>query len=256
MRWVCLVTEYCPQGSLDSVLAKLAQKFKEDPAVVTADVAFSDHSKNVLQYARDIAEGLSYLHHDCQPPVVHRDIKSGNMLISRENHIKICDFGSAALHRGGDMVTQAGTPQFAAPELIVPANRYKINEKCDIWSFACVLWHMITLASPHEDASHQFTALLWVGWGVREGQSNNPHPRAPAQAGSAYMLCTPRNVHRNLQMHKQNPFNHPGPSLFCVPIQQMFQKKCLRFSDTFSRGAGCTTPTNGSLRKTLLSNCG
>ena len=228
MRWVCLVTEYCPQGSLDSVLAKLAQKFKEDPAVVTADVAFSDHSKNVLQYARDIAEGLSYLHQDCQPPVVHRDIKSGNMLISRENHIKICDFGSAALHRGGDMVTQAGTPQFAAPELIVPANRYKINEKCDIWSFACVLWHMITLASPHEDASHQFTALLWVGWGVREGQSNNPHPRAPAQAAARICYAHPElyteiykctsKIHSIIldHLYSASPFNRCSRRNACV----------------------------------------
>ena len=165
--WECLVTEYCPY-SLDTVLAKLSNKYKENPAAAAEDEAFSDHSYNILQYARDIAEGLAYLHHECQPPVVHRDIKSGNMLVSRDNHIKICDFGSAALHREGDMITQAGTPQFSAPELILPANRHKINQKCDIWSFACVLWHMITLASPHEEAPHQFTALMWVGWGQCE----------------------------------------------------------------------------------------
>ncbi|XP_027358521.1 probable LRR receptor-like serine/threonine-protein kinase At4g29180 [Abrus precatorius] len=109
-----------------------------------------------LQIAIDAAEGLDYLHHGCKPPIVHRDVKSANILLSQELEAKIADFGlskefrkdnqnaeSAVIHNdaGNPDTAVVGTTGYLDPEY------YKLrtmNEKSDIYSFGIVLLELIT----------------------------------------------------------------------------------------------------------------
>ena len=95
-------------------------------------------------YGRDtmlgIASGLHYLH-SRRPAVVHRDIKSPNILIL-DNVAKIADVGIAKSKMQSDMTAQRGfTIAWAAPEVVY---RRRATEKIDIWSFGIILWEVVT----------------------------------------------------------------------------------------------------------------
>lgn len=76
-----LVYEYLPNGSLGDLLHKCTNRLLDWPTR--------------FKIALDAAEGLSYLHHDCVPPIVHRDVKSNNILLDQDFGAKISDFGVA-----------------------------------------------------------------------------------------------------------------------------------------------------------------
>ncbi|XP_050378536.1 probable LRR receptor-like serine/threonine-protein kinase At4g29180 [Argentina anserina] len=99
-----------------------------------------------LQIAVDAARGLDYLHNDCKPPIIHRDIKTSNILLTEKLHAKICDFGvskllstESATHTMTDHVK--GTRGYLDPEYY---NTGKLNKKSDIYSFGIVLLELIT----------------------------------------------------------------------------------------------------------------
>uniref|UniRef100_A0A0E0JXH1 non-specific serine/threonine protein kinase n=1 Tax=Oryza punctata TaxID=4537 RepID=A0A0E0JXH1_ORYPU len=98
-----------------------------------------------LQIAIDSARGLCYMHHDCSPPIVHRDVKSANILLDPNFRAKMADFGLARiLLRAGDSESFsaiAGTFGYMAPEY---GHRLKVNEKIDVYSFGVVLLELIT----------------------------------------------------------------------------------------------------------------
>lgn len=88
---------------------------------------------------RQIVDALRYLHHR---RVVHLDLKTANVLVSRRDRIKIIDFGlSRKLGAAEEKVTvRAGTPRFVAPEIGAP---YPVDPyKCDVWSCGVILVHM------------------------------------------------------------------------------------------------------------------
>jgi len=112
--------------------------------------------QELLQYAYDIAMGMEYLH-SFTPPVLHRDLKSPNILVSKkkvnginQNILKISDFGLArvaATNMDSEKMTQAGTPYWSAPELL----RDEVyNEKVDVYSCAIVFYEIYGQRSPYE----------------------------------------------------------------------------------------------------------
>ncbi|TVU36318.1 hypothetical protein EJB05_18249, partial [Eragrostis curvula] len=111
------------------------------------------------QIAVGAAKGIMYLHHDCSPAIIHRDIKSTNILLDEEYEAKLADFGIAKLVEGSLLSCFAGTHGYMAPEL---AYSLKATEKSDVYSFGVVLLELLTGRSPRDQ---QFDGKLdIVSW--------------------------------------------------------------------------------------------
>ncbi|KAE8701409.1 Leucine-rich repeat receptor-like protein kinase PXL1 [Hibiscus syriacus] len=97
--------------------------------------------------ALGVAQGLAYLHHDCHPIVIHRDIKSNNILLDANLDARIADFGLARMMvRKNETVSMvAGSYGYIAPEY---GYTLKVDEKIDIYSFGVVLLELLTGKRP------------------------------------------------------------------------------------------------------------
>ncbi|KAK8355374.1 hypothetical protein V6Z12_A05G285300 [Gossypium hirsutum] len=116
------------------------------------------------QIALGVAHGLAYLHHDLMPPIIHRDIKSTNILLDANYQPKVADFGIAKVlqARGKDSTNTviAGTYGYLAPEY---AYSNKATTKCDVYSYGVVLMELITGKKPVEsDFGENKNLVYWV----------------------------------------------------------------------------------------------
>ncbi|KAM7511364.1 hypothetical protein LguiB_010239 [Lonicera macranthoides] len=115
-----------------------------------------DWTKRV-DIVKGIARALSYMHHDCTPTIVHRDISSNNILLNSHFEVFVADFGAARLLYP-DLSNQtiiAGTLGYVAPEL---AYTMAVTEKCDVYSFGVVALEIILGRHPG-DLLSSFTSL-------------------------------------------------------------------------------------------------
>jgi len=98
-----------------------------------------------------VANGLAYLHHDCQPGIIHRDVKSTNILLDADYQARVADFGFAkilqACPRSDTSIGITGTHGYIAPEY---AYSSRVTEKSDIYSFGVVLLELVTGRRPVE----------------------------------------------------------------------------------------------------------
>ncbi|XVF74479.1 hypothetical protein PTKIN_Ptkin13bG0113600 [Pterospermum kingtungense] len=127
--------------------------------------------KQRLQIATDAAQGLDYLHNGCKPPIVHRDLKTSNILLTESMQAKIADFGlsrffstESATHIS---TCPAGTPGYLDPEYHASGN---LNKKSDVYSFGIILFELIT-GQPAIIRSTEYSIhlLSWVSPIVQEG---------------------------------------------------------------------------------------
>ncbi|BBN00257.1 protein MpCLV1 [Marchantia polymorpha subsp. ruderalis] len=132
-----LVYEYMPNGSLGEFL------HGKKSGVLDWNMRYS--------IAVQAAHGLCYLHHDCSPLIVHRDVKSNNILLDSNLEAHVADFGLAKLFQDSgkseSMSSIAGSYGYIAPEY---AYTLKVNEKSDIYSFGVVLMELLTGKRPIE----------------------------------------------------------------------------------------------------------
>ncbi|XP_071778799.2 mitogen-activated protein kinase kinase kinase 12-like [Centroberyx gerrardi] len=134
----CIIMEYCAQGQLYEVL-RAGRKIT--PSLL-------------MDWAMGIAGGMNYLH---LHKIIHRDLKSPNMLITYDDAVKISDFGtSKELSDKSTKMSFAGTVAWMAPEVI---RNEPVSEKVDIWSFGVVLWEMLTGEVPYKDVDS--SAIIW-----------------------------------------------------------------------------------------------
>ncbi|KAJ6830134.1 putative leucine-rich repeat receptor-like protein kinase [Iris pallida] len=108
------------------------------------------------------AEGLSYLHHDCKPHIIHRDIKSNNILLDDKFEAHVGDFGLAKvidMPQSKTMSAVAGSYGYIAPEY---AYTMKVTEKCDIYSYGVVLLELLTGRTPVQPLDLGGDLVSWV----------------------------------------------------------------------------------------------
>ncbi|KAG7578537.1 Protein kinase domain [Arabidopsis thaliana x Arabidopsis arenosa] len=114
-----------------------------------------------MKIAVGSAKGLSYLHENCNPKIIHRDIKASNILIDFKFEAKVADFGLAKI--ASDTNTHVstrvmGTFGYLAPEY---ASSGKLTEKSDVFSFGVVLLELITGRRPIDTNNvHEYTSLV------------------------------------------------------------------------------------------------
>ncbi|XP_051564992.1 mitogen-activated protein kinase kinase kinase 12-like [Myxocyprinus asiaticus] len=167
----CIIMEYCAQGQLYEVL-RAGRKIT--PSLL-------------VDWAMGIAGGMNYLH---LHKIIHRDLKSPNMLITHDDLVKISDFGtSKELRDKSTKMSFAGTVAWMAPEVI---RNEPVSEKVDIWSFGVVLWEMLTGEIPYKDVDS--SAIIW---GVGNNSLQLPLPES-CPDGFKILLrqcwnCKPRN---------------------------------------------------------------
>ncbi|KAL7232387.1 hypothetical protein ACSBR2_010414 [Camellia fascicularis] len=135
-RCMFLVLEYMERGSLFCAL-----RFE----VEAIELGWIQR----VNIVKSIAHALSYLHHDCNPPIVHRDISTNNILLNSVMEAFIGDFGTARLlyPDSSNQTIIAGTYGYIAPEL---AYTMVITEKCDVYSFGVVALETIMGRHPGE----------------------------------------------------------------------------------------------------------
>lgn len=126
-----VITEFMPNGSLFEMLRK-------NPDALTPTIR--------TLIALDVARGLEYLH---GKGMIHRDLKSLNILLDENYRAKICDFGMARIKSEGPKTGLIGTAHWMAPEVLLSAPDY--DQKVDVYSYGIFLWELLTGDMPYKD---------------------------------------------------------------------------------------------------------
>ncbi|CAN1192552.1 Serine/threonine-protein kinase STY46 [Linum perenne] len=127
---LCIVTEFMSGGSVYDYLHKHKGVFK---------------LPSLLKVAIDVSKGMNYLH---QNNIIHRDLKAANLLMDENDVVKVADFGVARVKtQSGVMTAETGTYRWMAPEVI---EHKPYDHKADVFSFAIVLWELLTGKLPYE----------------------------------------------------------------------------------------------------------
>ncbi|XP_058111221.1 systemin receptor SR160-like [Magnolia sinica] len=146
-----LVYEYMKYGSLDDVL--------RDRKKAGIKLNWAARRKIAIGAAR----GLAFLHHNCSPHIIHRDMKSSNVLIDENLEARVADFGMARLVSTMDthlsVSTLAGTPGYVPPEYY---QSFKCSTRGDVYSYGVVLLELLTGKKPTD--SIDFGDNNLVGW--------------------------------------------------------------------------------------------
>ncbi|KAI4318853.1 hypothetical protein MLD38_032513 [Melastoma candidum] len=121
-----IVTAYLSKGSLYRLLHRPGPRETLD-------------ERRRLSMAFDVAKGMNYLHKR-SPPVVHRDLKSPNLLVDNKYTVKVCDFGLSRLKARTFLSSKSCWNEVLRDE---PS-----NEKSDVYSFGVILWELATLQQP------------------------------------------------------------------------------------------------------------
>ncbi|XP_026434754.1 probable leucine-rich repeat receptor-like protein kinase At1g35710 [Papaver somniferum] len=141
-----LVYEFVERGSLKKILCDGEQ------------AAEFDWTKRI-RFIRGTANAITYMHHDCIPAIVHRDISSNNVLLDFEYEARVSDFGTARILKPDSFnwTSLAGTYGYVAPEL---AYTMKVTEKCDVYSFGVLVLEVLHGRHPSEIITSLFPELF------------------------------------------------------------------------------------------------
>ncbi|KAG0227183.1 hypothetical protein BGW41_003943 [Actinomortierella wolfii] len=126
---IWLITDYAERGSLKRAIDKAL--------LVGWDVK--------QRIAQEIANGLAYIHHE---NILHRDLKSANVLLTKSMEVKLCDFGLAVVKEHSELPVTGelqGTLRWMAPELLGEAPQY--STKSDVYALGMVMWEMAAMCT-------------------------------------------------------------------------------------------------------------
>ncbi|XP_014820950.1 PREDICTED: receptor-interacting serine/threonine-protein kinase 2 isoform X4 [Calidris pugnax] len=155
-----IVTEYMTNGSLNQLL----------------------HGKDVypdlpwclrFRILYEIALGVNYLH-NMNPPLLHHDLKTQNILLDDEFHVKIADFGmskwrviSMSQSRSETSLPEGGTIIYMPPEDYHPSQKTRASVKHDIYSYAIIMWEVMSRKQPFEEVINFWQIMYSVSQGKR-----------------------------------------------------------------------------------------
>ncbi|KAJ3707703.1 hypothetical protein LUZ61_011408 [Rhynchospora tenuis] len=153
---MALVYEYMQGGNLHD-------KLKDNDRPLTW--------KQRLRIASESAQGLEYLHKACNPPLIHRDVKTSNILLTENLEAKLADFGLSRVFNNDTVVTHVstrvvGTPGYLDPEYYLSN---QLSTKSDVFSFGVVLLELITGRRPVGAGVDEGNLVQWVHPRLSEG---------------------------------------------------------------------------------------
>ncbi|KAM9485999.1 mitogen-activated protein kinase kinase kinase 20 isoform 1-T2 [Clarias gariepinus] len=163
-----IVTEYASGGSLYEYLS--------------SDASEEISMRQIMTWATEIAKGMHYLHAEAPVKVMHRDLKSRNVVLTADKVLKICDFGASKFHSHTTHMSLVGTFPWMAPEVI---QSLPVSETCDTYSYGVVLWEMLTREIPFKGLEG-----LQVAWLVVEKNERLTIPSScPASFANLMRKC-------------------------------------------------------------------
>ncbi|XP_027593584.2 mitogen-activated protein kinase kinase kinase 11 [Pipra filicauda] len=177
---LCLVMEFAAGGPLSRALAGR----RVPPAVL-------------LDWARQVARGMQYLHAGTPVPLIHRDLKSSNVLLAQPvvgddvsgKTLKITDFGLAREWQRTTKMSAAGTYAWMAPEVIRAST---FSKGSDVWSYGVLLWELLTGEVPYRGIDG-----LAVAYGVAVNKLTLPIPSTcPPPFAQLMAACWEQDPHR------------------------------------------------------------
>ncbi|KAL7742725.1 hypothetical protein ACLKA6_013066 [Drosophila palustris] len=207
---LCLVMEYARGGSLNRILA--AGKIPPDVLV---------------DWAIQIARGMNYLHSEAPMSIIHRDLKSSNVLIYEaidgnqlyHKTLKITDFGLAREMYNTQFMSAAGTYAWMPPEVI---SRSMYSKSSDVWSYGVLLWELITGETPYKGFDP-----LSVAYGVAVNTLTLPIPKTcPETWGALMKSCWESDPHRRPDFKKIiEQLESSACSVFTLTPQESFHQQ-------------------------------
>ncbi|XP_075953620.1 receptor-interacting serine/threonine-protein kinase 2 isoform X1 [Anarhichas minor] len=163
-EFFCIVTEFMSNGSLDLLL----------------------HEKDMypglawplrLRILYEIALGVNFLH-NMNPPLLHHDLKTQNILLDGEFHVKIADFGlskwrqlSVSKGSGSKPTEMGGTVIYMPPEKYEPSKSRRADVKHDVYSYAIIMWEVLSRQIPFEEVTNPMQIMFSVLRGMRPDTS-------------------------------------------------------------------------------------
>ncbi|KAM9350126.1 receptor-interacting serine/threonine-protein kinase 2 [Symphorus nematophorus] len=168
-EFFCIVTEFMSNGSLDLLL----------------------HEKDMypglawplrLRILYEIALGVNFLH-NMNPPLLHHDLKTQNILLDGEFHVKIADFGlskwrqlSVSKGSGSKPTEMGGTVIYMPPEKYEPSKSRRADVKHDMYSYAIIMWEVLSRQIPFEEVTNPMQIMFSVLRGMRPDTSLDSLP--------------------------------------------------------------------------------
>ncbi|CAN0918944.1 Serine/threonine-protein kinase STY17 [Linum grandiflorum] len=154
---LCIVTEFMARGSIYDFLHKHDGVFK---------------LPSLIRVAIDVSKGMNYLH---QNSIIHRDLKTANLLMDENEVVKVADFGVARVQtQSGVMTAETGTYRWMAPEVI---EHKPYDHKADVFSFGIVMWELLTGELPYSYLTPLQAAVGVVQKGLRPTIPKETQPK-------------------------------------------------------------------------------
>eukprot|EP01104_Vermistella_antarctica_P014451 TRINITY_DN4548_c0_g1_i1.p1 TRINITY_DN4548_c0_g1~~TRINITY_DN4548_c0_g1_i1.p1 ORF type:complete len:608 (-),score=128.07 TRINITY_DN4548_c0_g1_i1:3-1826(-) len=144
-----LIMEFVSRGSLYSCIQ----------SCVRGDSTFPP--PDPLKTALMVARGMAYLH---RSGVIHRDLKSPNILIGEDGTAKIADFGTARQLAVGTMTVGVGSVRWQAPEVISSG---KYGKEADVYGFGIIIWELLSLRVPFDHLHNAWDVRRCIESGIR-----------------------------------------------------------------------------------------
>ncbi|GJN28529.1 hypothetical protein PR202_gb16668 [Eleusine coracana subsp. coracana] len=140
-----------------------------------------------LEIAEDAAKGIEYLHTGCSPTIIHRDLKSSNILLDKNMRAKVADFGLSKPAVDGSHVSSIvrGTVGYLDPEYYISQ---QLTEKSDLYSFGVILLELISGQEPISNDNFGLNCRNIVAWARSHIESGNIHAILDQSLDSGYNL--------------------------------------------------------------------